>query len=129
MQVDARKIRQDKAWQAKTIHDTRQDTKTRHQDKTRQHTNTKASTTKDDRQDVTVNYILPVLFFSSYILIQIIVLSGYYNIGTKDRSQKAWTVVAKISHLYCSLYCLFHKLLTRFKLNRSSLKDAAFKVL
>ena len=41
-EVDARKIRQDKAWQAKTTHDTRQDTKTRHQDKTRQHTNTKA---------------------------------------------------------------------------------------
>ena len=114
MQVDARKIRQDKAWQAKTTHDTRQDTKPRQGTKTRHDNNntptpSKAGkdTTKDDRQDVTVNYILPVLFFSSYILIQIIVLSGFYNIGTKDRSQKAWTVDAKISHLYCSLYYVF----------------------
>ncbi len=58
------------------------------------------------RKTVTVNYV-PVLFFSSYILIQILVFSGYYNIGTKDRRQKAWTVVAKVSHLYCSLCYVF----------------------
>ena len=85
----------DKARQGKTT----QDTRTRHQDKTRQHT--KAGKTRHDKtttttrrhgvtkgQTVTVNYFLPVLFFKSYILIQILVLSGYYNIGTKDRSQK-----------------------------------------
>ena len=111
--------------------------KTRHQDKaprqdttTHQHQGRQGQdTTKDDRQDVTVNYILSVLFFSSYILIQIIVLSGYYNIGTKDRSQKAWTVVANnLPFILLFVLRLFHKLLTRFKLNRSSLKDAAFKI-
>ena len=91
--------------------------KTRHQDKaprqdttTHQHQGkgkTPPRTTDKTRKTVTVNYILPVLFFSSYILIQIIGLSGYYNIVTKDRSQKAWTVIAKISHLYCSLYYVF----------------------
>jgi hypothetical protein len=89
VQVDARKIGQDKAWQAKTTLDTRQDT------------------TDKTRKTVTVNYILPVLFLSSHILIEILVLSGYHNIGIKDGSQKDWLVVAKISHLHCSLYYIF----------------------
>ena len=94
--------------------------KTRHQDKaprqdttTHQHQGkgkTPPRTTDKTRKTVTVNYILPVLFFSSYILIQIIVLSGYYNISTDGKTQegqKAWAVVAKKSNLYCSLYYVF----------------------
>ncbi len=82
MEVDAQKIRQDKARQGKTTQDTRQSTKTRHDRTQGRQDKTPPRTT---RQTVTFKNILPVLFFSSYILIQILVLSGHYNIGTKDR--------------------------------------------
>ena len=91
-QCKTNQTRQGKARQHKTQE---QDTKTRHDNTLRQ---ARQDTTRPPRRHDDTDHhqgpnrncqlFLPVLFFKSYILIQILVLSGYYNIGTKDRSQK-----------------------------------------